>query len=158
MARAVRTFNTDCNCGTDHDTIEWLVASTLFSYARGLVEFDSEMDIGLAVAQMAEQCGWVRAGDEVEDLRVLLDGVTGLDEVGEVDFEENQREAKTALITNETVTERVGLAMQGDHLLFVQWDEQAQMGDDPARVVGVIYLTDEGKRALIQTIEASIED
>jgi hypothetical protein len=159
MARAVRTFNTDnCQCDWDHDSIEYLTASTLHAFSVGQLQFEDERAIGVYVAGLAEQVGWVKAGDELEDLHKLLDGVTGLDEVGHIDFEANQKHQYEAQINNETASERVGLAMKGNYLLFVQWDEGEDPREEPATVVGIIQLDIDAKRDLIARLEQSIEE
>lgn len=68
MARATKTFNRDdCFCGLDHDTLDHIVRQTLALATAGRIHSEDQF-VGIIV-KSAEEVGWVKAGDELEDLR-----------------------------------------------------------------------------------------
>lgn len=162
MARAVRTFNNGCDCGKDHDSIEYLVASTLYDYAVGNTDYADEWEVGLKVAEFAEQVGWVKAGDEVEDLRILVDGMTGLDEVGHVEFPNPAHHSSTMqakMRTNsDTSVENTHIALHGDWVLMVKWEEGQNPHTEDGTVVAAVRLDSEERRSLIEHLQSIDED
>lgn len=82
MARAIRTLNTpNCVCHQDHDALEFIVMAVLESADRHVNDGETVMhsDIAMSIAKVAEEVGWVKAGDELEDLRLICNSVMAPD-------------------------------------------------------------------------------
>lgn len=164
MARAIRTFNVEnCQCDKDHDSLEWLIASTLNAYGRGVLNFADEREIGEYIAGLADQVGWVQAGDEVADLRQLLDGVTGLDEAGQnIDFDTNIHSEDEEEVDDEddpyhiANAVAVALTLQGNYLVMVKWSEGQSPQNDSPTILGGIPMTEDSKLKLIRTLQESL--
>lgn len=162
MARAIRTFNIpDCTCGHDHDLLEFLVASVIKGVEEGDIEAEDALEIGYIVAQAAEQVGWVKAGDELEDLRMLTNGLTGM---AELEPELSSGESFTAPQSNHPddprlIRQHMLLSVSNDELAIARpGTDSLRVSESTPEVVFVIALDRDLKLALIRDLTASLEE
>lgn len=161
MARAKHTYNRpDCECGYDHDDLPHIVAAVLIGVETGALDAETPQEVGQLVAQAAGMVGWVKAGDELEDLRSLVGDITGIDSIDIGDTKPG--DGFRAPVINDVndprlEAENMLLSVDRDHLYIGKTTGDAlRQKDSPVEVLFTVYLNDDTKKALIREMTNSL--
>lgn len=160
MARAVHTFNTDsCDCGQDHDQIFYLVGAVLAAIDRGALPDNGPAETGHMVQRAAEMVGWVKAGDELEDLRSLVGDLTGIDQIDLDDLQPGEgftAKPVNSLDDDALKPQNMLLSFSDDKLYIAKPAGNAlRAKDDQVEVIFTVHLDEQTKRVLVEQIQDS---
>jgi hypothetical protein len=160
MARAKHTYNTGkCTCGKDHDQLSHIVAAVIIGVENGALEADSPWDVGDLVAQAAEDVGWVKAGDELEDLRSLVGDITGIDSIDLGDPKPGEGfHAPVSNPEGEALTPQNMLVSVDENFMYIGKtnNDALRQKDSSVEVIFTVFLTPEVKKALIREMTNSL--